>query len=88
MNLSDAERHELQQLQRQRRDNEGYVKVTLLLDKGLSLGSVADDLGSGAAMIYRYAYAFAALGIADRKHPIAVDTEGVLLAVHIQPGDE
>ena len=64
--LTDSERRQLQQWQKQRRDNDGYVKVTvvLLLDKGRSASSMADDLGLDEATVYRYARAFAALGLA------------------------
>ena len=73
--LTDSERNQLRQWQKQRRDNEGYVKVTvvLLLDKGRSAGSIADDLGLDQATVYRYAAAFAELGLAK-------------YLVHEQPG--
>lgn len=63
--LTDSERQQLRQLQKQRRDDEGYVKVTvvLLLDKGRSAGSIADDLGLDDGTVYRYAEAFARLGL-------------------------
>ena len=55
----------MRQLQKQRRDEDGYVKVTaiLLLDKGRPLASVADGLGLGEATVYRHARAFTALGV-------------------------
>jgi transposase len=55
----------LRQLQKQRRDEAGYVKVTvlLLLDKRRPLASIADDLGLDEATVYRYARAFTALGV-------------------------
>jgi len=73
--LTDSERTQLQQWQKQRRDNDGYVKVTvlLLLDKGRSVGSTADDLGLDQATVYRYAAAFTELGLAK-------------YLVHKQPG--
>jgi transposase len=63
--LTDSERKQLRQWQKQRRDNDGYVKVTvvLLLDKGRSAGSIADDLGLDEATVYRYAGAFTKLGL-------------------------
>ena len=63
--LSDSERQQLRQWQKQRRDNDGYVKVTvvLLLDKGRSAASIADDLGLDEATVYRYAGAFTTLGL-------------------------
>jgi len=63
--LSDSERNQLRQWQKQRRDHDGYVKVTvvLLLDKGRSVGSLADDLGLDEATVYRYARAFADAGL-------------------------
>jgi transposase len=66
VSLTPAERAQLQQWQKQRRDNDGYVKVTvmLLLDKGRSAGSIADDLGLDEATVYRYTCAFADLGLA------------------------
>ena len=47
MTLTNSERQHLRQLQKQRRDENGYVKVTviLLLDKRRPLARVADDLG-------------------------------------------
>ncbi|TDN37828.1 IS630 family transposase [Hymenobacter sp. UV11] len=67
ISLTPAERAQLQQWQKQRRDNDGYVKVTvvLLLDKGRSAGSIADDLGLDQATVYRYAAAFTELGLAQ-----------------------
>lgn len=66
VSLTPAERAQLQQWQKQRRDNDGYVKVTvvLLLDKGRSASSIADDLGLDQATVYRYAAAFTELGLA------------------------
>jgi len=63
--LTDAQRQHLCQLQRQRRNDAGYVQVTvlLLLDKGRSPASVAEDLGLDQATVYRYAVAFATLGL-------------------------
>lgn len=65
ISLSETERVELRRLQKQRRDDEGYVKVTvlLLLDKGRTPASIADDLGLDEATVYRYAQAFASLGL-------------------------
>lgn len=66
VSLTPVERAQLQQWQKQRRDNDGYVKVTvvLLLDKGRSASSIADDLGLDEATVYRYAGAFTKLGLA------------------------
>ncbi len=63
--LTESERHTLRQLQKQRRDEAGYVKVTviLLLDKRRPLASIADDLGLDESTVYRYARAFAHLGL-------------------------
>ena len=63
--LTNSERQHLRQLQKQRRDEDGYVKVTviLLLDKRRPLASIADDLGLDEATVYRYARAFTALGV-------------------------
>ena len=62
--LTDSERQHLRHLPKQRRDNEGYVKVPvlLLLDKGRPVGSIADDLGLDEATVYRYAQAWKRLG--------------------------
>lgn len=62
--LTDPDRQYLRQLQKQRRDEEGYVKVTviLLLDKGRPASSIADDLGLDDATVYRYAHAWRQLG--------------------------
>lgn len=64
--LTDAERTQLRQWQKQRRDNDGYVKVTvlLMLDAGRPLATVVQDLGLDEATVYRYARAFADLGLA------------------------
>ena len=63
--LTESERQHLRGLQKQRRDEAGYVKVTvvLLLDKRRSLASIADDLGLDESTVYRYARAFGALGV-------------------------
>lgn len=65
VSLTDAERTRLRQLQKQRRDEQGYVKVTviLLLDKGRPAGSIADDLGLDDGTVYRYAQAWQRLGV-------------------------
>lgn len=62
--LTDSDRQHLRALQKQRRDDAGYVKVTviLLLDKGRSAGSIADDLGLDDGTVYRYAQAWQRLG--------------------------
>ncbi|RZK98432.1 MAG: helix-turn-helix domain-containing protein [Hymenobacter sp.] len=64
--LTDSERKQLRQWQKQRRDNEGYVKVTvlLMLDVGRPLATMVQDLGLDEATVYRYARAFTALGLA------------------------
>jgi len=63
--LTAPERQQLRQLQKQRRDEAGYVKVTviLLLDKGRPLATIADDLGLDEATVYRYVRAFGTLGV-------------------------
>jgi transposase len=63
--LTDSERKQLQQWQKQRRDNDGYVKVTvvLMLDTGWAVATVAETLGLDEATVYRYARAFADLGL-------------------------
>ena len=63
--LTAPERQRLRQLQKQRRDEAGYVKVTviLLLDKGRPLATIADDLGLDEAQVYRYVRAFGTLGV-------------------------
>ena len=67
VNLTDSERSQLRQWQKQRHDNEGYVKVTvlLMLDAGRPLATVAQDLGLDEATRYRYVRAFADLGLAQ-----------------------
>ena len=64
--LTDSERQQLRQLQKQRRDDEGYVKVTvlLMLDHGRPAGIIAQDLGLDDGTVYRYAEAFGRLGLA------------------------
>ena len=63
--LSEAERAELRRLQKQRRDDAGYIKVTvgLMLDQGWSPATVGAALGLDEATVYRYTQAFAALGL-------------------------
>ena len=65
VHLTDSERRALRQLQKQRRDEDGYVKVTvvLMLDSGWPVGSVAEALGLDEATLYRYVRAFADLGL-------------------------
>ena len=64
--MTGAERAQLRQWQKQRRDNDGYVKVTvvLMLDAGWPAATVAETLGLDEATVYRYARAFADLGLA------------------------
>jgi transposase len=63
--LTAADRQQLRQLQKQRRDDDGYVKVTvvLMLDAGRSLATVAQDLGLDETTVYRYVRAFTDLGL-------------------------
>jgi transposase len=67
VSLTNTERQQLRQLQRQRqrRDDEGYVKVTvlLMLDAGRGAATVAQDLGLDDGTVYRYAESFARLGL-------------------------
>ncbi len=65
VSLTVEQRRALRQLQKQRRDDEGYVKVTvlLMLDSGWSLVSVAEALGLDEATGYRYVRAFTDLGL-------------------------
>jgi hypothetical protein len=65
--LTEAERQHLRQLPKQRRDDEGYVKVTvvLLLDAGWGAGQVAQALGLDEATVYGYAQAWQRLGLAQ-----------------------
>ena len=64
VDLTDADRQHLRQLQKQRRDDEGYVKVTvvLMLDAGWGAGQVAQALGLDEGTVYRYAQAWQRLG--------------------------
>ena len=63
--LTASERQYLRQLQKQRRDGEGYVKVTvvLMLDAVWPVVTVAETLGLDEATVYRYARAFQTLGV-------------------------
>ena len=63
--MTAPERQQLRQWQKQRRDEAGYVQVTviLLLDKGRPLPTIADDLGLDEATVYRYVRAFGTLGV-------------------------
>jgi len=65
--LTDSERRALRQLQKQRRDEAGYVKVTvvLMLDSGWPVERVAEALGLDEATVYRYVRAFTDLGLAQ-----------------------
>ena len=62
--LTDADRQHLRQLQKQQRDDDGYVKVTvvLMLDAGWGAGQVAQALGLDDGTVYRYAQAWQQLG--------------------------
>ena len=53
LHLSPAERHALRALQGRCRERADYVPVTvvLLLDKGRSVPSIADDLGVSVATV-------------------------------------
>ena len=64
--LTATERTHLRRWQKQQRDNEGYVKVTvvLMLDAGWPVVIVAETLGLEEATFYRCARAFANLGLA------------------------
>ena len=63
--LTEPERKQLRQLQKQRRDEQGYVKVTvvLMLDAGWGAGQVAQALGLDDGTVYRYAQAWQRLGL-------------------------
>jgi len=63
--LTEAERQPLWQLQKQRGDDEGYGKgtVVLLLHAGWGAAAVAGALGLDDGTVYRYARAFADLGL-------------------------
>ena len=52
-------------MQKQRRDEQGYVKVTvvLMLDSGWPVGRVAEALGLDEATLYHYVRAFTDLGL-------------------------
>ncbi len=65
VSLTAVERRALRQLQKQRRDDEGYVRVTVILlaDKGRPPVSIADDLGLDEATVYRFVRAFTDLGL-------------------------
>jgi len=82
--LTDAQRQHLRQLQRQRRDDDGYVKVTVLLlfDKGRTPASVAEDLGLDQATVYRYAAAFAALGWEQETFHVTFSRSGLTELLH------
>ena len=69
--LTESERQYLRQLQKQRRDDEGYVKVMviLLLDKRRPLASIADDLGLDETTVQRYARTFTEVGVEKYLDP-------------------
>ena len=60
ISLPDAERQLLRQAQRACRGKSGYVPVTvlLLLDRGRTVGTIAEDLGLDEATVYRYAQTY------------------------------
>ena len=66
VSLTVVERAQLRQWQKQRRDDDGYVKVTVVLmpDAGWAVATVAETLGLDEATVYRHARAFADLGLA------------------------
>ena len=51
--LTDLERTQRRQWQKQRRNNDGYVKVTvvLMLDAGRPLATIVQDLGLDEATV-------------------------------------
>lgn len=63
--LTAPEREHLRQLQKRRRDEAGYVKVTvvLMLDAGWGAGQVTQALGLDDGTVYRYAQAWQRLGL-------------------------
>ncbi len=66
LTLTEAERSQLRTLQKQRRDEAGYVKVTvlLLLDKGWAVATIAEALGLDEGTVYRYAQFYQLHGLA------------------------
>ena len=66
LTLTESERIHLRALQKQRRDEAGYVKVTvlLLLDKGRPVASVSEDLGLDEGTVYRYVQVYQLHGLA------------------------
>ncbi|WP_082774073.1 helix-turn-helix domain-containing protein [Hymenobacter sp. PAMC 26628] len=56
LHLSPSERQALRELQGRCGERTDYIPVTvvLLLDKGRSVASIADDLGVSVATVYRY----------------------------------
>ena len=83
--LTVAERAQLRQWQKQRRDNDGYVKVTvvLMLDVGWPVATVAETLGLDEATVYRYARAFADLGLAKYLAPEQPGYWGLLTSAQL-----
>jgi transposase len=75
VNLTEAERQQLRQLQKQRRDDEGYGKgtVLLLLDRGPSAGRMAEALSLDEGTVYRYARAWQRL---DLERDLAHERSG------------
>lgn len=65
LTLTAAERIPLQALQKQRRDEAAYVKVTvvLLLDKGWAVATIAQALGLDDGTVYPYAQLYQAHGL-------------------------
>ena len=63
--LTTPERVQLRQWQKQRRNNDSYVKVTmvLMLSAGWPAVMVAETLSLDEATVYRYARAFGTLGV-------------------------
>jgi len=83
--LTDSERAELRRWQKQRRDNDGYVKVTvlLMLDAGRPLATVVQDLGLDEATVYRYVRAFTDLGLGKYLAHEQPGYWGLLTSAHL-----
>ena len=65
LTLTAVERIHLQALQKQRRDEAGYVKVTvlLLLDKRWAVATIAEALGLDEGTVYRYPQLYQTQGL-------------------------
>lgn len=84
LTLTEVERAGLRALQKERRDEAGYVKVTvvLLLDEGRSVASIAEDLGLDDGTVYRYSQFYQPHGLTKYLTADQARYWGLLTSAH------